>query len=191
MSQGEVCVSWTLGTTDKILGVQSSVCVAEWGIGFILLLKSLFKRRKLGFILNHLGPESRCFWRLCCRCICFCYFIGFLHLYLSSNPYSTLTPPAPQHEVGEKEGQRGKGAQTFLDYFLLVKAVVVLEEGLVFVRVSQTTTGQIVTTATRSRSCFWSALPLSGLWHLYLSRVPRIPNVNCRQLGKNHAPAHA
>lgn len=39
----------------------------------------------------------------------FYYFIGFFYLYLSSNPYSTLTPSNPEHYIGEKvRGERGE-----------------------------------------------------------------------------------
>ncbi|KAL6052289.1 hypothetical protein STEG23_014402, partial [Scotinomys teguina] len=53
MSEDGAYVPWTLRTTDKILDVQSSVCVAEWGVMLILSLKSLISKKETWF---HLKP---------------------------------------------------------------------------------------------------------------------------------------
>lgn len=47
--------------------------------------------------------------QMCWR-IFFNYFIGFLHVYLPSNPYSTLIPPDPLTPARREGRLEGKGA---------------------------------------------------------------------------------
>lgn len=110
-------------------------------------------------------------------------------------PYSTMSFQS-LHQVGEKEGQTGKGTYTSSDYFLLIRDVDFLEASTIFlVRISATSSPATsnhktaTETAERGGSHRGSGSGLSkGLQHLHPVKSPQDSKRKLSAAGKNPTP---